>query len=85
MNHRYTPLPPALAVVSGFSNILRIGGTGETWWPLSILAGFQGGWTPLVSGFAPFIWIWHQHAQLHCLGECGRQVGGWERQGTFQL
>ena len=68
--------PPTLAMVRGFSHTLRSGGTDGAWQPLRKLAGFQGGWTPLVSGFTPFIWLWHQHTQLHCLGECGRR-GQW--------
>ena len=63
-------------MVRGFSHTLRSGGTDGAWQPLSRLAGFQGGRTPLVSGFTPFVWLWHQHTQLHCLGECGRR-GRW--------
>lgn len=79
--HRYDPQSPALAIASGFSHTLRSGGDGGAWWPLSTSAGFQGGWTALVSGFTPFIWLWNQHTQLHCLGECGRWKDGWELHG----
>lgn len=27
----------------------------------------QDGWQTLVSGLVAFLWLWHQHSQLHCL------------------
>lgn len=29
----------------------------------------QDGWQTLVSGLVAFLWLWHQHSQLHCLGK----------------
>lgn len=75
--HRYIPASLTLVVANGFYHTLRSGGTSGALQPLNILAGFQGGRTPLVSGFASFVWLWHQHTQLHRLGElAGGQVGG---------
>lgn len=39
------------------------------YWCLLLFFSAQDGWQTLVSGLVTFLWLWHQHSQLHCLGK----------------